>query len=160
LSGGEAARRITFTSALGVEHRGDLERLLFFNPDQPRLRAAIARAVERFGTPSLFVDGQLLRVGLDSTAEMQALYVLEQNANRSRLVGAMLYLRPEPETVVLAHIAVQEDYMPSGIHGNDLLALRMIVRLRQVTRQIRGVRSLVVFYGEGGAQRIPVRSRE
>ncbi len=147
---------IVFSSVLGSSYHEDLRKLLFFNPNQQRVASHILEAVERYGAPRISEKDDKLRVELDSGVEAQSLFVLDSQEPDARLVGVVVYTR-EGGTLVVVHVAVDEDYSNRGVNADQMLFIRIIAGLRDVARHIKGVDSLTVFAGSAGAKRIRVR---
>ena len=141
--------QITFTSVLGRRHRRELERLLFLNPRQHRVRSAILEAVEKYGIPKVVEDQGRLRVSLDSGRDVQTLFAIGHTALRSRLAGVMVYTRLQTEIILLLHVAVTRDYAWGGHDAQQRLALRLVERLRIIARQVKGVRVVRLILGNG-----------
>jgi hypothetical protein len=147
---------IVFSSVLDGSYYEDLRKLLFFNPNQERVASHILEAVERYGTPKISKKGDELRVELGSSAGAQCLFVLDSHEPDARLLGVVVYTR-EGSTLVVVHVAVDEDYSNRGVNADQMLFVRIIAGLRDVARRIKGVDSLTVFAGSAGAKRIRVR---
>ena len=140
---------ITFTSVLGKRHCRELERLLFLNPGQHRVRSAIVEAVEKYGIPRVVDEQGLLRVRLDSSREVQTLFAIGHTALSSRLAGVMVYTRLDGETILLLHLAVAREYASGGRFGRQMLALRLVERLRKIAGQVKGVRAVRLILSRG-----------
>jgi hypothetical protein len=138
---------ITFTSKIAVEHRGALERLLFFNGCQHRVAGGIADVIDRFGPPEIQVDGECLRVQVSALSSgVQSLFAVETATGRP--IGVAVYLRADLEHVTVLHIGLSEEYCAGGERENLNLLLRMMKELRRSSRRVKGVRRLKVAYGE------------
>ena len=147
---------ITFTSVLDRKHRREHERLLFLNPGQHRVRSAIVVAVEKYGIPRVVDEQGRLRVRLDSCREVQTLFAISHAALSSRLAGVMVYTRLDEESLLLLHMAVARDYASAGRFGRQMLALRLVERLRNIARQVKGVRAVRLILGSGKFWDAPV----
>lgn len=147
---------ISFSSRLPSAYLPDLESLMFFHPQQRRVSKDIVESIEKYGVPRIVAEGDFLRVCLGESFGVQNLYAIIEDGERRELVGVLIYTRVETETVVVLHIAVKEEYSLSGSHCREMLAMRLLARLREAARQIRGVRSIVLAYGPGAVQKIPV----
>ena len=141
--------RITFTSILERKHRRELEKLLFLNPGQHRVRSAILEAVKQHGIPRVVEEQGRLWVKLDSGREVQTLFAIGHAALRSRLAGVMVYTRLETRTILLMHMAVTGEYASGGRYGGQRLALQLVERLRKIARQVKGVRAVRLILGSG-----------
>ena len=51
------------------------------------------------------------------------------------------------------------DITSSGRYSHEIVTMRLLAKLREIARQRRGVRSIVVMYAEGAGDKIPVRVR-
>jgi len=151
---------IIFTSMLGTEYLNQLEKLLFFNQNQQAVRAEIVGAVERYGAPEVVKENGRLRVQLKGPEPAQSLFAIEGRALVRRLIGAMVYCRADAERLALLHLAVRKDYAAGGKNARHLLALRLIGKLREIARQIRGIKAISVFYGDREPWLIPVPQTE
>lgn len=145
-----------FSSVLSYQYRDDLETLMFFNPQQSKVKPAIVATIEKYGIPRVVVEGELLRIRVEKFAEVQALFALENIGGYSNLAGVIVYVRTDKETIVVLHLAVKEEYSFSGILANKMLVMQLIVKLREIASRIKGVRSIMVVYGKNGIRRIPV----
>ena len=141
--------RIQFTSVLGSEYRRQLERLLFFNPQQHRARAAILEAIEGHGVPQVVLEDGRLRVKLDSGCEVQTLFAVDHRGLNSKLAGVMVYTRSDLDTLLLLHIAVAEDHLLRGRFGEERLVERFVGQLREIAARVNGVRTVRLVLGRG-----------
>lgn len=141
--------RLHFTSVHGAKHRQELEALLFLNPRQHIVRAAIIEGIEKYGVPRIVVEHDRLRVKLDSGIEVQTVFAVAVGLFHSQLAGVMIHTRLDPETILLLHMAVSADYSSHGRHRKQMLALRFVEQLRAIAAQINGVRCVRVMLGHG-----------
>jgi hypothetical protein len=140
---------IRFTSVLETHYRDDLEGLMFFNPQQKKTLAGINRSIKDFGVPSVTVDAERLRITVEGLSDAQALYALKEKDGSVELIGVIVFVRLDPENLVLLHIAVREDYSRGGEHGEEMLVGRLVGELRAIARRIRGVRHVILKYSGG-----------
>jgi hypothetical protein len=145
-----------FSSVLRSQYRDDLETLMFFNPQQSKVKPAIIATIEKYGIPRVVVERELLRIRVEKFAEVQTLFALENIGEYPNLSGVIVYVRTDRETIVVLHLAVKEEYSYSGILANKMLAMRLIIKLRELASRIKGVRSIMVVYGQDVIRRIPV----
>ncbi len=141
--------RIRFTSILGHEYRDELESLMFFNPQQKKAQAGISRAIRDYGVPNIVEENGRLRISVEGLPESQTLYALDPAGEKPLLAGVMVYMRTDPENLVLLHIAVDEDYSRSGIHAEEMLVLRFMTQLREIAKRIKGIRAITLKYSSG-----------
>lgn len=131
---------ILFTSILNSSYKDELERQLFFNQNQDKIRSDIFLLIQRYGMAHVRAWNDRLRVVLDASPDPQTLFVLEHSDGEDRLVGVMVYLR-EGDTLSLIIAAVYEDYA-----GAPLLR-KMIDELCDIARRIKGIKSVTLFPG-------------
>ncbi len=143
------ASRIRFSSVLGNEYRDELENLMFFNPQQNKAQAGISHAIREYGVPNVVEDNGRLRISVEGLPQSQALYALDLSEETPVLAGVMVYMRTDPENLVLLHIAVKEDYSRTGLYADEMLVLRFMTQLRSIARRIKGIRSITLKYSSG-----------
>jgi len=141
--------RIGFTSVLGSEYLEDLERLLFFNPQQNKTITGISESIADYGVPNVYVDQGRLRIRLENLPGAQTVFVLEDSSNTPVLVGVMIYSRIDLENLVLLHIAVREEYSRFGSRADVGLVNKMMGQMRVIARKLNGVRSIHLKYTKG-----------
>lgn len=146
---------ILFSSTLSRKYKDDLEQLLFFNPQQHDVQAGIVAAIERYGLPRIMVEQELLRVCVAGLPEVQTLFALTDPENE--LVGVIVYVRVDQEKLVLLHIGIQEKYSLAGEQAEAMLLLRLLAKLREIARRIKGVEAITMMYGRHLDQRLPIR---
>ena len=134
---------IRYTSILKPEYSKELEQLIFFNPGQQTALSAIVNAIEMYGEPIVYNDGERLRVKVKNLDEVQALFALDGEI----LAGVLLYSRVSLERLVVIHIAVGEDYSSHGKFAKKMLVMRMSQQLRKSARRIKGIETIRMMYG-------------
>ncbi len=140
---------IQFTSILSIKYREDLERLLFFNPQQKKALPGIYRSINTYGLPGIVEEKERLRVSVEGLPESQTLFALVRQGDETILAGVMVYSRVSVETIVLLHIAVLEDYSRTGKYADQMLVLRLTTQLREIAKKIKGVQSITLQYASG-----------
>jgi len=149
-------REILFSSVLKTEYYSDLESLLFFNPEQERVKLGIIESLEQFGQPEIVSDADFLHVRAGSSWDIQTLFALD-NHNESQepeLAGVIIFVRIDDEIVIL-HVAVAGEYCMVGRYADEMLFMRFLVKLREIADRIRGVRLIKLMY-DGRVTRMPV----
>jgi len=141
--------QIRFSSVLEHEYREELEDLMFFNPQQRKALTGINHAISEYGVPSVVEANGRLRMSVEGLPECQTLFALDHSAEKPILAGVMVYMRTDPENIVLLHIAVKEDYSRTGIYGDEMLVLRFMTQLRDIAKRIKGIRSITLKYSSG-----------
>ena len=131
------AGRYRAVSQLGPEYREALERIVFFNDEQWRLRAALLHAIERYGNPKIVARDGHLALELDRAPDVQTLFVMKDEGRVARLSGVVVFTR---EDASLRVIYVGLD--PADAHGSgeqDYLFVEIFQLLRDIGRRIRGI---------------------
>ncbi|WP_017305369.1 hypothetical protein [Spirulina subsalsa] len=141
------------SSILKTSYRNDLERLMFFNPHQGKVREQVMASIEVYGQPKIIEEEGFLRITLDSDLCSQCLFALD---TRQQLIGVILYGRASPENLVITHVAVQEDYASGGMYQDRFLVFRLVAKVRDIGQKIKGIRWVSLIYGLGKEQKIPV----
>ena len=137
------------TSRLGKEHADELEALLFFHPQQDRFRRNIIASVEKYGSPRIIETNGNLRIQLQLLQDVQSLYALARNGEDQELAGALVYTRPEAQTLEILHIVVKDDYTLNGRQADRGLTFLLIEELCRIGRMIRGIHFVRLAYDRG-----------
>jgi hypothetical protein len=146
---------IAFTSSIPVEHRDEVERMLFFNGNQAKVVDSVELVTERYGMPRLRVVADRLRITMESH-EPQTLFAVARNGERTTPIGGAVYLR-EGDTLQVLFVALHEDYCTDGEHGDVGLLRRMVAELTGIARRVRGVAALSIYFGRATPTRIVIR---
>jgi hypothetical protein len=140
---------LCLTSILGTKHADELEKLLFFHPQQGRIRRNISESVEKYGSPRIIEKNSGLRIELPLLEDVQTLYALVRNRGRQELVGALVYTRTEARTLEILHIVVKDEYTLSGKHADQELTFLFIEELCRIGRMIQGIHFVRLAYDRG-----------
>ncbi len=130
-----------YRSRIPLRYRNDLERLFFFHPEQARHRERIELAVERYSVPTIHIAGDTVALSFQKKGIGQALHLLSDAGPDARLLGALLYVRDEPQRISLVHLALR-----NAVRNRPEAVARLFSDLIAILRRIRGVRELFVFY--------------
>jgi len=125
---------------------------MFFNPGQQFALEAIVDSLEKFGSPSIYIDNGLLRIKLEMLKEVQALFALDDD----KLVGVLIYSRVLPEHLTMIYIIVDQEYSSHGKFEKKMLVLRMFMLLRKIARRIKDVISIQIIRGGNQIQDYPI----
>ncbi len=153
---GDATVAIRLASSVPATQRVALEELLFFNRHQGRVRHQIVASIGDYGLPQIVDTDQGLRVGLAGRRDAQSL-VATAGPEFERPVGAIIYVRDQPERLVVAHIAVDEEHASDGTRADRLVILRLLAAVRGVARVTAGVLYVDFYYADGRARTIRIR---
>jgi hypothetical protein len=136
---------LVYSSKVPKQCRPALEEMLFFNPQQFRVREGIVGSLERFGHPRLeeTADGLSIRVG---DQEAQTLFAFDHDRRGTDPVGVVIILRTSPAEIAIMHVAVHPDYALQGGHGGLGLGITMVEKVKEIASRIVGVQKIVFFY--------------
>jgi hypothetical protein len=141
---------IDLTSVLEECDRAACEELLFFNPQQGRIRGPIVNALTRFGAPELVVDGGRVQIRTTRHPQLQTLYAFARDdRGPERLVGVAVYLRDGAERIAIVHLAVHEEFSATGRWRDSMLVMRLVGAIRRLAAQVKGVETVTLSYARG-----------
>jgi hypothetical protein len=142
-------RQIRVSSELSISFRDELERIVFFNPEQRLIASPLVESVHRYGVPSIVDDGACLRFRVDAFGLLQTLYVFDETSVPTRLVGVAMFTRESSASMVILHIAVHEDYTLQGKWADVAVVLQLVDAIRGAALRTRGIRTLRALYPLG-----------
>ncbi len=145
---------ILITSRLPTHQRDVLERLLFFNANQHRVRLGIQQSIETYGVPEIAeVDGGL-RIRVGNMAGVQSLFALGE---AGRPVGFAVFVRLAQERFVVLHLGVEpEPRQRPAADVNTPVLLKLMHGIRSAARRTRGVDRIELVYKSPHAVRLHV----
>jgi hypothetical protein len=134
-----------FSSRVPSQCRSALEDLLFFNPEQHRVREEIINSLEKFGHPRLeeTANGLSVRVG---DQEAQTLFAYDRDRRGNDPIGVVVFVRTAPADIGIIHVAVHPDYVLHGRHGGVGLGVTLVEKVREIAARIVGIQKIVFFY--------------
>lgn len=138
---------LILTSRLDVAHRDELERLLFYNGNQLKVRRGASLAIERYRAPRVSVEGGRLWVTFDSGIATQCLFAMDRAGPDGRPVGTAVYTR-EADALAVLLLAVHEDYARGGARAGAMLFARLVDELLCVARRIKGIATVRLFLAD------------
>ena len=136
---------LVFSSRVPNDCRSALEDLLFFNPQQHRVRDGIINSLEQFGHPRLEEtgDGLAVRVG---DQEAQTLFAYDRDRRGHEPVGVVVFVRTALPEIAVMHVAVHPDYGLQGRRGGVGLGVTLVEKVKEIAARIVGVQRIVFFY--------------
>ena len=134
-----------FSSRVPSQCRSALEDLLFFNPEQHRVRDGIINSLEQFGHPRLeeSPNGLSVRVG---NHEAQTLFAYDRDRRNNDPIGVVVFMRTAPADIAIMHVAVHPEYMLQGRHGGVGLGVTLVEKVKDIAARIVGVQRIIFFY--------------
>lgn len=145
---------LEFSSRVPQRCRAALEKLLFFNPDQHRVREGILLSLERFGQPRLEEagDGLSIRIGKH---EAQTLFAYDRDRRSPAPIGAVIFLRPAPPEIAIVHVAVHPKYARQPRKAGVGLGVTLVEKVKEIASRIVGVERVIFFYRQEVVMRLP-----
>lgn len=143
---------IVITSNLAPEQRPALERLLFFNVNQHRVRLGIQQSIETYGVPEIHEQAGSLRVRVGDVEGVQTLFAVSAEG---RPVGVAVFVRLAHERFVVLHLGV-EPRLQSKMDVNTPVLLKLMHGIRSAARRTHGVDRIELVYKERHAVRLNV----
>ena len=136
---------LEFSSRVPQRCRAALEELLFFNPDQHRVREGILHSLERFGQPRLEegAEGLSVRIG---EHEAQTLFAYDRDRRSPAPIGAVIFLRTAPPEISIVHVAVHPRYAGQGSKSDVGLGVSLVEKVKEIASRIVGVERVIFFY--------------
>lgn len=131
---------------LPIAYRDELERIVFFNPEQDRVTKSIIDSVHRYGVPLIVEEEATLRFRVPAFGPVQTLYALDTDLQPARLAGVVMFMRASLDTLLLLHLAVHEDYGARGIHSGMWVTPRLLTTVRSACRRVRGITCMRLPY--------------
>jgi hypothetical protein len=139
-------RDIRLSSVLGRSFRDELERIVFFNPEQALSTGTLVDLVRRYGVPEIIEDHGRLRFRSRGLGLLQTLFALDGTDGAEHLVGVAMFTRRRRRDLVVVHLAVHEDYTSRGRWSSEAVVAQLIAAIRKSALRTRGVKSLVILY--------------
>lgn len=87
---------------------------------------------------------------------MQTLFAFADIGRDVHLIAIVVFVRINIENVLVLHIAVSEEYTIRGCNADEMLLMRLIIKLKEIATRIRGVKTINLMYDKGVIRRIPV----
>ena len=139
-------RKIRLTSVLAVAFRDELERIVFFNPEQSAVAAPLVESVHRYGVPEIVEEDDCLRFRVQAFGLLQTLYALDETESPAALVGVAMFTRDRQRNLLVLHIAAHEDYTSQGKWAAVGVVGQLIAAVREAALRTSGIRTLRILY--------------
>ena len=139
-------RKIRVSSVLPVAFRDELERIVFFNPEQSLVTAPLLASVQRYGIPSIVEDAGCLRFRVTAFGLLQTLYAFDETDEAPRLVGVAMFTRESRASLVILHLAAHEDYTSQGKWADVAVVAQLVAAIRVASLRTHGIRTLRILY--------------
>jgi len=139
-------RNIRISSLLPVSFRDELERIVFFNPEQSLITGRLVDLVHRYGVPEIFDESDCLRFRSRGLGQLQTLYALDATDEPEHLVAVAMFTRLRRRSLVVVHLAVHEDYSSRGKWSGEAVVAQLVAAIRNLALRTRGVNTLRILY--------------
>lgn len=139
-------RNIRLSSMLGSSYRDELERIVFFNPEQNLITRTLVDLVRRYGVPEIVEHAGGLRFRSRGLGMLQTLYAFGGPDEAEHLLGVAMFTRLKRSNLVVVHLAVHEDYTSRGKWSSEAVVAQLIRAIRKAGLRTRGVKSLRILY--------------
>jgi hypothetical protein len=139
-------RKIRLASLLPSSFRDELERIVFFNPEQNSVEKPLVASLHRYGIPSIVEEDGCLRFRVNAFGMLQTLYAFDETEEIPRLVGVAMFTRERRASMVVLHMAVHEDYTSQGKWTEVGVVAQLVSAIRGVALRTHGIRSLRILY--------------
>jgi hypothetical protein len=139
-------RKIRLSSVLAASFRDELERIVFFNPEQGSVTAPLLDSVHRYGVPSIVEEDGCLRFRVDAFGMLQTLYAFDETEPPASLVGVAMFARDKRASLLVLHLAVHEDFTSQGKWANAGVVGQIVAAVRGAAIRTRGIRTLRILY--------------
>jgi hypothetical protein len=139
-------RTIRISSQLHASFRAELERIVFFNPNQEIVLGTLVDLVRRYGVPAVVEERNGLRFRVDAFGVLQTLYAFDDTDHPERLAGVAMFTRFRRTSMVVLHLALHEDYTSRGRWADEGVLAKLIFAIRRLSTRTRGVRALRILY--------------
>jgi hypothetical protein len=136
---------LVFSSKAPKKCRPALEKLMFFNPRQYRVREGIVNSLEQFGHLRLEETADVLSVRVGGH-EAQTLFAYDQDRHGDAPVGVVVFLRTSPAEIAIMHVAVHPNYALRGNRAGVGLGVTLVEKVKEIASRIVGVQKIVFFY--------------
>lgn len=147
---------VIFSSKLSRKYKDDLEELLFFNPQQSKIQSKLIEIIDRYGTPMVVIEGDFLRVVIEGLEHVQTLFAFGKEFGKPELIGAMIYVRLNPDALLVLHLGVDESFSSSGEYANQMVVAKFIFKLKEIAKKIKGIQTIEILYGRGEIKKIKI----
>ena len=134
-----------FSSTAPSHSYSAIEKLLFLNPDQHRVRNGIINSLDHFGHPKIGQAATGLAIVVGDT-EAQTLFAFDSSRIHGDPAGVVVFLRTSLEEMAIMHVAVDPKYCLRSSHDRLGLAIVLIEKVINISSKIVGVERLVLFY--------------
>ena len=139
-------RKVRVSSILPVSYREELERIVFFNREQGRVKAWLLDSVHRYGIPAIVEENGCLRFRVAAFGRLQSIYAFDDVSEPSQLAGVAMFVRDAPDSMVVLHLAVHEHYTSRGKWSEALAVVRLVDAIRSASERTHGIETLSILY--------------
>jgi len=114
----------------------------FFNEQQNRYYKKIVDVVEKYEKPIIINNGKTLSMKVERNIDSNCIFA----SHGPKLVGILIYAQNTSKNIQVLHIAIDEDYTSKGNFANIILSSKMVDKLKEITRNIKGIETITISY--------------
>lgn len=150
MSVNQTGDKIELRGAVPFPLKQAFENLLYFHPEQSRLRKTIEDSVNAYGIPRIIetAGGWGIEIGRLGQAQMVcALYRPE--TPKTILAGVVIYFRSDDSSMDIAHWVVDPRFSSRGPRAACDVSGKLLEAVRHAARRIKGVERVRLNYQRG-----------
>ena len=123
---------IWITSRLPADQRRALERLVFFNENQHRVRGGIERSIDAYGEPVIYDRDGALAIRVGALDGVQCLFAVAADGHP---LGVAVFVRLASDRIVVLHVGI-EPAAPSAADANRGVLFKLMHEIRGAARGV------------------------
>lgn len=135
-----------------MSQRAALERLLFFNVNQHRVRNGIQQSIEAYGVPEIQEQDGALSIRVGDIEGVQTLFAVSAEGSP---LGVAVFVRLARDRFVVLHLGVQHPHAATP-DLNTRVLLKLMHEIRGAARRTHGVDRIELVYKHRHAVRLHV----
>ena len=137
---------ISFKSDLDKRYRERLDRLFFFNRNQPKYVKRINQSIDEYSMPVLKEKEGRVSVVFRDEWLGQSIHILDSERADSELIGVVMYVRDSLDLITIVHMVLDEECNAILRRSSVNVALIILDELIALFRKIKGVSRVRLYY--------------
>ena len=131
-----------FYNAIRSDYLKELENLFYLNKKQNNYRQIIIDFIEKYGEPRIVKEDKYITIKVDGNYESGCIFA----AYGPRLVGVLVYLYLNDDTILVIYIAIDSDYTHDGEFKEMMLFSKMFDELKRIAKQKGTIKKIEFRY--------------
>ena len=141
---------LEYRSFLNKDMKSELEALLFFNPEQNSVIDGIISSIEEHGQPAIVdFDKDKIRIEVGKLENVQNIFAILDEEGQKKVVAVMLFFRENKSIINLLHVSINSEFSSRSNNSANMLLMKLILKLKEIARSLKGVESIKIFYQNG-----------